>query len=100
MRMTVYIVQKLHWEYDDVFYILEGEHPVKAFVKKESAEAYRAKLEAEAKKNWHQTYGPRHRAFVTERGLEEIPEVIYEVVPVEIEESKKSEDTKSDGVAT
>jgi hypothetical protein len=50
--MTVYIVQRLHWEYDDVFFILESEQPVKAFVKRESAEAYRKALEDKAKENW------------------------------------------------
>jgi hypothetical protein len=90
--MTVYIVQRLHWEYDDVFYLLDSEQPVKAFVKKESAEAYRQALEAEAKENWSAGY---HREFITERGPEEIPEVIYEVVPIEIDDIEDKEEKET-----
>jgi ATP-dependent helicase/DNAse subunit B len=89
--MTVYIVQRLHWEYDDVFYLLDSEQPVKAFVKKESAEAYRQALEDEAKKNWKKHYGIGHRDFVSEHGIEHIPQTLYEVVPVELTNAEESD---------
>jgi hypothetical protein len=88
MSMTVYIVQRLHWEYDDVFFILEAEQPVKAFVKRESAEAYRKELEDKAKETW---IAEHRRECLTVNGLEEIPEKIYEVVVVEITDSQEGE---------
>jgi hypothetical protein len=36
--MIVYIVQKLHWEYNDQFYCLADDTPVKAFARKQDAE--------------------------------------------------------------
>jgi hypothetical protein len=90
--MTVYIVQRLHWEYDDMFYLLDSEQPVKAFVKRESAEAYRQKLESETRKNWKQRYGIDHRDFVSEQGIEHIPQTLYEVVPIEITEKDEGGD--------
>lgn len=43
--MTVYIVQKLHWEYQDFFYVLSDDEPLKAFESRDDAEAYRNSLE-------------------------------------------------------
>ena len=46
----VYIVQRLDWEYNDYYFDLKNDEPVKAFTYRDYAEFYRDELEKEA--NW------------------------------------------------
>jgi hypothetical protein len=52
MSKTVYIVQRIGWEYDDNFFYPVYTEPVKAFVARESAEAQRKILERQAREEW------------------------------------------------
>jgi hypothetical protein len=71
----VYVVQKLDWQYNDVFFEIGSEIPVKAFARLRDATAYRQKLEVQAQRDWNEE---RARRGDTDR--------FYEVVPVEIDE--------------
>ena len=48
--MTVYLVQKLHWEYNDNWFEREGDEPVKAFESHEDAQLWAELLEDEARR--------------------------------------------------
>ena len=79
--MTVYIVQKLDWKYDDAFYCLSDDGPVKAFAKKRDAEVYRQTLEQKARREWQN----RGRPHYGEDGYSDEPTAFFEVVPLELE---------------
>ena len=78
--MTVYIVQKLDWKYDDAFYCLSDDEPVKAFVKKRDAEAYHLMLEKEAREGWQ----GRGRLCIGENGDCDEPDAFFEIVALEL----------------
>ena len=96
--MTVYIVQKLHWEYNDTFYIHIDDEPLKAFVSRQDAEEYRRTLERKhvvsplrklfsgrfiADRFGEDEYGGTK--FIGVQGQMEKPEALYEVIEAEIE---------------
>lgn len=79
--MTVYIVQKLDWKYDDAFHCLSDDEPVKAFAKKHDAEVYCHRLEKEARENWH----GRDGFCIGENGDCDEPDAFFEIVALELE---------------
>jgi hypothetical protein len=48
--VTVYLVQKLHWEYNDNWFEREGDEPVKAFESRDDALLWAELLEDEARR--------------------------------------------------
>ena len=52
--MIVYLIQKLHWQYDDNFYELDNDSPVKVFVSRDDAEAERQRLDAAEREAWRE----------------------------------------------
>jgi hypothetical protein len=46
----LYIVQQIHWQYDDQWFVTEYDTALKAFTTYERAEAYRLELEREARR--------------------------------------------------
>jgi hypothetical protein len=52
MSKTVYIVQRIGWEYDDNFFYPIYAEPVKAFASKKSAEELRKVFERQARGEW------------------------------------------------
>jgi hypothetical protein len=79
--MIVYIVQKLDWKYDDAFYCLFNDEPVKAFAKKHDAEAYQLTLEKEARESWQGC----DRLCIGENGDCDEPDAFFEIVALELE---------------
>ncbi|MBB6048913.1 hypothetical protein [Armatimonas rosea] len=79
--MTVYIVQKLDWKYDDAFYCLYDDEPVKAFAKKHDAEVYQPLLEKEARESWQ----GQGRYCIGENGDCDEPDAFFEIVALELE---------------
>jgi len=59
---VVYIVQEFQWEYNDEWFDLEGDTPIRAFVDRDMAEAYQQRREAEARASFAQS-GPRRANF-------------------------------------
>jgi hypothetical protein len=47
---TVYLVQRLHWQFNDSTYDFKRHEPVRAFRTRERAEAHRRELESEARR--------------------------------------------------
>ena len=45
----LYLVQRLHWMYNDVTFLPENEDPIRAFANREAAEEYRRALEHHAR---------------------------------------------------
>ncbi len=63
MYQTVYIVQRFHWAYYDNWDYLENDIPVKAFVHRSAAEAYKTQLEEQEREHYwecnpFQYFGP------------------------------------------
>lgn len=78
--MILYIVQKLHWEYNDQFYCLADDTPVKAFARKQDAEDFRLQQEREARVGWLGNTG-----CLGENGDCDEPDAFFEVVALELE---------------
>lgn len=72
----VYIVQRLHWVYQDDFFNIEDESPVKAFMRLSQAEGYRQKLEHVERENWSPERDRLRRGDTLQ---------FFEVVSVEVE---------------
>jgi hypothetical protein len=49
---TVFVVQRLHWEYQDNFFEVEDETPIKAFADSGDAAIYRDRQDTEARASW------------------------------------------------
>lgn len=77
--MIVYLVQKLHWQYNDVFYEIFDHLPMQAFVDQRDAEVYRQKLEAVERERWEK------RDARTCRGELVMDQEFYQVIAVEYE---------------
>lgn len=76
MARTVYLVQKLDWQWNDEFFVIDEEIPVKVFARLSRAEGYRQKLEAEERNKWTPERDAQRRGDTTR---------FYEVLPVEID---------------
>lgn len=50
--MIVYIVRRLYWEYQDLFYGLIDEGPVKAFIDSKDAKRYAREQDAQERAKW------------------------------------------------
>jgi hypothetical protein len=87
--MTVYIVQKLHWEYQDCFYGVETDSPVKAFMSAHDAEEYRKRLEHVAQLHWEkhdaESQGNHWSEARTPEGNLVREQPFYQVIEVECE---------------
>lgn len=91
--MTVYLVQKRHWQFDDDYYVLEDCSPIRAFESRDDAEAFRLEREAEEVRQWQawevetrERYGKPLGWFQGEEGVKppyEYP--FFEVVVAELE---------------
>lgn len=46
---TLYLVQRLHWMYNDETFLPEANDPIRAFANREAAEEYRRALEHQAR---------------------------------------------------
>lgn len=70
--MTVYIVQKLHWEYNDNWFEREGDEPVTAFQSRDDALTSLNLLEDEARREFERgkSYGLSTNPFRTFGGSE------------------------------
>lgn len=77
--MTVYVVRQLHWEYQDCFYGLNEETPVKAFVRRGDAQRYATQCEAQERKRWAKLDAELRN------GEQVRDQVFFEVVEVELE---------------
>jgi hypothetical protein len=73
----LYVVQKLDWQYQDDFYMIEDELPTRAFTRRGDAEAFRRKMEIEARRAWEAEARDRDRRGDTD--------AFFEVVAVEWE---------------
>jgi hypothetical protein len=51
-KKTVYIVQEFGWEYNDEFFEIIMDTPIKAFATREQAETHKRILEREAREDW------------------------------------------------
>ncbi|MBB6048911.1 hypothetical protein [Armatimonas rosea] len=81
--MTVYIVQKLDWKWNDEAFVLRDDTPVKAFASRRDAETLCEELESTARrewKTWHET-----NTYIGEQGRGESVETFYEVIAMELE---------------
>jgi hypothetical protein len=87
--MTVYIVQKRHWQFNDDYYILEDSSPVRAFESSDDAEAFRLQCDEAEYAHWkelEEKYARSTDWFKGEEGI--IPPFEYpffEVVVAELE---------------
>jgi hypothetical protein len=61
--MTVYIVQQLDWEYNDTWWDMTDDTPVKAFASHSDAEAYCQQREAEQRNHWSSSHNSPLYAF-------------------------------------
>jgi hypothetical protein len=52
-QRTVYVVQQVHWEYNDGYYDPSHDEVVRAFVSRERAELLRAELEAQEEREYN-----------------------------------------------
>jgi hypothetical protein len=77
--MTVYLVQKLNWEYNDVFYEIFDHFPMRAFADQRDAEVYRQKLEVVERERWE-----KHDAR-TRQGEPVMNQKFYQVIAMEYE---------------
>lgn len=78
--MTVYLVQKRYWHFNDDYYLLDDCYPVKAFESQEDAEQF-----CQQKSKETNGYGGENTWMLTEDGGLEPDEVaMYEVVEAEI----------------
>lgn len=84
--MTVYIVQELHWEWNDEAFVLERDTPLKAFESLQDAEAFRDTLEMEARQSW-KIYARDSKEYFGENGHVESVDAFYEVIAMELESS-------------
>ena len=77
--MIVYIVQKLHWEYTDIFYEIFDHLPIRGFADRGDAEVYRQKLEVAEREHWekHDAKTPQGQQ-VRDQGLFQVIAVEYE----------------------
>jgi hypothetical protein len=86
--MTVYIVRRLHWEYQDHFFGLDDESPVKAFVSRRDAERYAEERDRDERVEWEK-YGAviAKQSRVGDQVLFErvCDQILFEVVEVELE---------------
>ena len=81
--MTVYIVQKRYWHFNDDIYRLDDCYPVKAFESREDAEIYCEERHQEALREWE----PQTAWMLTEEGPAPVTGVdMFEVVEMEIDE--------------
>ena len=85
--MTVYIVQKRHWYYND-YYVLEDSSPVQAFESREDAEAFRQQCEEAEWKEWQdleEIWGKPTDWFQGEEGVKAPGEyALFEIVAAEL----------------
>ena len=80
--MTVYIVRHRIWERTKPHYEWCDDQPVKAYVRREDAEALCAELDAQERKRWVE--GDRHgRPAQTPEGRLVRDQTYYEVIAVE-----------------
>ncbi len=84
--MTVYIVQELHWEWNDEAFVLERDTPIKAFESRRDAEAFRDIREAEARRTWGIWRGNRrdNDQYFGEKGRADRADAFYEVIAMEL----------------
>jgi len=81
--MTVYIVQRLDWRWNDEAFVLRYDDPVKAFTSRRDAEALCEKLESQARAEWS---GYRKTDdYIGEHGRGNKVEKFYEVIAMELE---------------
>lgn len=81
--MTVYIVQKLDWKWNDEAFLLRDDTPVKAFTSRQDAEALCIKLESQARAEWS---GRREDDdYIGEQGRGDKVEKFFEVIAMELE---------------
>ena len=83
--MTVYIVQKLRWEWNDEAFVLNNDTPIKAFESREDAETYCQRYEAEAREKWRGYGNGRDDTYIGDQGVGTCVEAFYEVLEMEIE---------------
>ena len=83
--MTVYIVQKLHWEWNDEAFVLDNDTPIKAFESRDDAEVFCRKCEAEAREEWRESESGRDETYIGEHGVGTCVEAFYEVVEMGLE---------------
>lgn len=85
--MTVYIIQKLDWKWNDEAFVLRDDTPVKAFASHHDAEKLCEELEATARREWEiHLYNHKKQPWVGEQGMVfETRQAHYEVVALEME---------------
>jgi hypothetical protein len=81
--MTIYIVQKLHWKWNDEAFVLRDDMPVKAFASRRDAEKLCKELEATARQEWKTWH--KINTYIGERGRGEEVGQFYEVIAMELE---------------
>ena len=81
--MTVYIVQTLHWEYNDEVFVLTDDAPVKAFESRLDAETFCQEQEVVARQQWQGWLGQDN--YIGEQGRGAQVEAFFEVIAMELE---------------
>jgi hypothetical protein len=80
--MTVYIVQKRHWQFNDHIFVLVDASPVRAFESPDDAEVYRQECEETERSYWSGIDG----WFQSEKGkLPSEEDPLFEVIACELE---------------
>lgn len=81
--MTVYLIQKLDWRWNDEAFVLREDTPVKAFASRRDAEALCTAMEAQVRAEWR---GYRENdTYIGENGRGNEVERFYEVIALELE---------------
>jgi hypothetical protein len=80
---VVYIVNRLHWEYNDAWYDVQGDSPVRAFRSRRDAEAECKRLETEMQRKIREALSDHEFRNPHLPGM--VCEPFYEVVKVEWE---------------
>lgn len=79
---TVYVVQRLHWMFNDEYHEPRGDEPIRAFANREAADAYRRALEHIAREDEAEERDEEGRALLP-RDDPDLRFVFFQVVEVE-----------------
>ncbi len=81
LTQTLHLVQRLHWQYDDSFYEVGSDEPIRAFVDHDAAESYCRALEHNARNDQTEARDQDGIALLP-REDPEFDYPFFEVVPI------------------